>query len=186
MKQNSRVITLGKYLQKLYYLGAAIYIQFVNKNNTSLSSQYKRNTLKSASSFIRKGISLSKDEGDLVYEAAFYNLKIELLQLYTRLKFQIKGNLIIETFDKAKDCLNKLKVHRNRKFQLTGYDGYANLIYLHAKYEELKRNFKSAYKLYHSSLNAYRDMHRKFINRENRVIQKKIIIKLRTLKKYKF
>lgn len=162
--KNEQIITPGRFLQKLYYLGAAAFLNYISINN--LDIDYKKLLFSKSDEYIRNGLSIAKKENDKVYKAQLLTLRIEYYFIGLDLKYDF-SNQIISAFDLAEKNLLELKISKNKNNQLTGYDGISNIEYLRGKYYLKVKNHKKSIIHFKNSLKLYDEVREKFPDKIN-------------------
>ena len=178
--RNSQIITPGRFLQKLYYVGAASFLQYIKDGNSPTELQTL--LFSKADGYIKAGIKISQEEEDEVYESILWAIKAEHAILGIN-----RGDKRFETDFKeaisvAETKLHGLKNDKSRLRQLTGYDGLANVAYLQGKYSVLQGQKQEAISFLQLSLKRYAELATEFPEKVNVVEQQRVEALLEEIK----
>lgn len=162
--KQEQIITPGRFLQKLYYVGAAAFLNYIDKNKVDLSFQSL--LFSKTDEYLLAGIKISQEEKDDIYESVLWAMKVEHglmgINLGKDYDEQIRASL-----QKAETLFARFKKDKRKERQLTGYDGIANINYLKGKYMHKTGNKKEAIKYLNESLRCYDALALKFPEKIN-------------------
>jgi hypothetical protein len=161
--KNSEIVTPGRFLQKLHYVGADAHIRYLERAGDKADSiLFDR-----AQRYLRNGIAISRDEGDVVYEAVLWAKMADLALLgmaRDASHFELEFN---DAMDKADSLFTRLRDDRKPEHQLTGYDGLAEAAYQRGKFLHLTRREDEAVAALQLSLKHYREVAKRFPGHAN-------------------
>ena len=164
--ENEQIITPGRFLQKLYYVGAAAFLNHLDI--ATVTEPLASLLLAKSDEYIRTGIKVSQEEKDDIYESVLWALKVEygLKALDRGINCQSD---IEDSLSRAQNFFARFRNNKKKETQLTGYDGSANIYYLKGKYLSKTGNKREAIQQLKEALKQYAQVASLFPGKVNTV-----------------